>query len=214
MLTILILMLAGAVLNVAVAWGCALLVPLGDEHGQWAVEQHPEHDRWLVLPFQRAGAVFVMSLPHTLGDLIKTERRPADLLPFWFPKHDLGSIQFADARGWPFVSLWCSYEEINSSLVMTVVGGLDPGLRRWTKGDWVFSYPRGLPLRPIWRHFPLNTLFYAAVLWLLIPGPFTLRRFLRVRRGLCPKCAYPRRESPVCSECGAELPERAVRVAG
>ena len=65
-----------------------------------------------------------------------------------------------------------------------------------------------LPLRPIWPGFAVNTLFYAAVLWLLIPGPFVLRRVIRVRRGLCPACAYPRGESDVCSECGKGLPRR------
>ncbi len=62
-----------------------------------------------------------------------------------------------------------------------------------------------LPLRPIWPGFALNTLFYAAIPWLLIPGPFALRRFLRVRRGLCPKCAYPMGGSAVCSECGNQF---------
>ena len=65
-----------------------------------------------------------------------------------------------------------------------------------------------LPHYPIWPGFPINTLFYAALLWLLIPGPFVLRRFLRVRHGLCPKCAYPIGESAVCTECGRELPQR------
>ncbi len=41
------------------------------------------------------------------------------------------------------------------------------------------------------------------------PGPFVLRRFLRVRRGLCPKCAYPIGESLVCTECGGALAKRA-----
>ena len=68
-----------------------------------------------------------------------------------------------------------------------------------------FAYP----LRPIVPGFLLNTLFYAAVLWLLIPGPFTLRRFIRVKRGLCPKCAYPVGESDACSECGKRLSNRA-----
>ena len=62
-----------------------------------------------------------------------------------------------------------------------------------------------LPARPLWPGFALNTLFYATLLWLLIPGPFVLRRFLRLRRGLCPKCAYPMGESAVCSECGKPL---------
>ena len=67
---------------------------------------------------------------------------------------------------------------------------------------------RRLPIRPICAGFIANTLFYAAILWLLIRGPFALRRFLRVRRGLCPKCAYPMGESAVCTECGIALPRR------
>ena len=65
---------------------------------------------------------------------------------------------------------------------------------------WTFSL-----LRPTWPAFAINTIFYAALLGLLIYGP-ALRRFLRVRRGLCPKCAYPMGESAVCSECGQALP--------
>jgi hypothetical protein len=68
---------------------------------------------------------------------------------------------------------------------------------------------RLIPLAPIWHLFAVNTLFYAPILWLLICGPFALRRFLRRRRGLCPKCAYPMGDSSVCTECGKALPSRA-----
>ena len=64
---------------------------------------------------------------------------------------------------------------------------------------------RRLPCRPIWPGFGVNTIFCAATLWLLIPGPFALRRFVRRRRGLCPGCAYPVGGSVVCSECGIAL---------
>jgi len=65
-----------------------------------------------------------------------------------------------------------------------------------------------LPYVPIWPGFTVNTLFYAAILWLLIPGPFALRRFIRrlirQRRGHCPTCGYDRRhgEHEACPECG------------
>ena len=65
-----------------------------------------------------------------------------------------------------------------------------------------------LPYEPMWPGFAINTIFYATLLWLLIPGPFALRRFLRLRRGLCPRCAYPMGESSVCTECGITLPRR------
>ena len=67
-----------------------------------------------------------------------------------------------------------------------------------------------MPLRPLWIGFGLNTLFYAAILWLLTVGLFALRRLIRGRHGLCPACGYPTGESAVCSECGKALPKRAV----
>ncbi len=64
---------------------------------------------------------------------------------------------------------------------------------------------RLLPLRPIWPGFAFNTLFYAALLWLLIPVPFALRRHIRRKRGLCVACGYDLRHAnhDACPECGA-----------
>ncbi len=70
--------------------------------------------------------------------------------------------------------------------------------------------PRGkypwleFPAHPIWPAFIANTFFYAGILWLLIPGPFALRRLIRRRRGLCPGCAYDLRHAQheACPECG------------
>ena len=69
---------------------------------------------------------------------------------------------------------------------------------------------RLLPLRPIWPGFAINTVFYAFILWLLFAlggTPFALRRRRRIKRGLCPKCAYDLRgsatDSTTCPECGA-----------
>ena len=76
--------------------------------------------------------------------------------------------------------------------------------------SWILfeAEDRWIGYLPIWPGFAVNTLFYAGLLWLLILGPFALRRLIRRRRGLCPKCAYPIGESFVCSECGCELPQR------
>jgi hypothetical protein len=54
--------------------------------------------------------------------------------------------------------------------------------------------------------FGVNTLFYAAILLLLFAAPFALRRRRRIKRGLCPACAYPVGESPICTECGKQRP--------
>ncbi len=62
----------------------------------------------------------------------------------------------------------------------------------------------GLPLRPIWPGLVVNTVIYAAFLWAPPRLPFALRRFVRVRRGLCPACGYDLRhaEHQACPECG------------
>ncbi len=73
---------------------------------------------------------------------------------------------------------------------------------------------RALRLYLLWIRpgLALNTLLTATIGWLLIYGPMALRRlirrFSRIRRGLCPKCAYPIGESNVCTECGQPLPGR------
>ncbi len=61
---------------------------------------------------------------------------------------------------------------------------------------------------PVWPGFAINTIFYATLLWLLIPGPFVLRRHIRMRRGLCAKCGYPMSTGDVCTECGVQLPTK------
>ena len=72
-----------------------------------------------------------------------------------------------------------------------------------------------LPCRPIWPGFAINTVFYAAILWLLTFGPFTARRMIRHRRGRCIKCGYDLRGHSggggVCPECGKELCEVVTR---
>ena len=113
-----------------------------------------------------------------------------------------------EAQGWPARSLrW--YMLGGGSLR----GGINLGVARpYSIGSASISIyqvgNRTIAFIPIWPGFALNTFFYATLLWLLIPGPFALRRLIRRRRGLCPKCAYPMGGSAVCTECGRELPQR------
>ncbi|MCI0362376.1 MAG: hypothetical protein L0219_00750 [Phycisphaerales bacterium] len=62
---------------------------------------------------------------------------------------------------------------------------------------------------PIWPGFAINTIFYAAILWggwLLFAAPGLVRRRRRIKRGLCPACAYPIGASATCTECGKAIP--------
>jgi hypothetical protein len=85
-----------------------------------------------------------------------------------------------------------------------VVPPQDPRLGHWAVGN------PAMPLAIVWPGFAVNSIFYAPLLWTLISGPYTLRRFLRRRHGLCPACRYPIGESSVCTECGKPLHKPAV----
>ncbi len=101
--------------------------------------------------------------------------------------------------GWPRLSLEYSRWKTDVTQIDETVQGLlmVPNILPGIQDPYV-------PLRPIWSGFAVNTLFYAAVLWLLISGPFALRRLIRLKRGRCPACAYDLRhgEHDACPECG------------
>jgi hypothetical protein len=87
------------------------------------------------------------------------------------------------------------------------------GLRRWPSEEAfaqsgklaITSQRDSLPMVPIWPGFAINTIFYAGVLWMMFAIPGTIRRRRRLKRGLCPNCAYPIGTwgGEVCTECGA-----------
>ncbi len=198
LLIVAVFLLAGAVVNVAVAWGIALWAPplpvpvLPSETQQlsqddaWRLWRTLRPSEWTdppVLMGHRWGQV---------GESYVEAWEPLDETP-WFSLLRVGKHQF----GAPAFSLEYVYQYGDSRESRV---GAWTGLRS--------DYRAGLPLRPVWSGFAVNTFFYAAVLWLLIPGPFVLRRLIRMKRGRCVKCGYPMGESDVCTECGKALPGR------
>ena len=185
-----VFLLAGAVVNVAVAWGCALRYKDGSTYSmQWG----SEIDRawWYV---------------HRPDGFVQ-HNRPVDIEGFhWF---GLSGTVFSGRS--KLIRLRCGWpaQTVEGSR-WRQVGFVGPWVRALDGGYSVDLFrDRWVPLGILWPGVAANTLFYATILWLLIPGPFALRRFIRVKRGLCPACAYPVGESAVCSECGRALSSRA-----
>ena len=238
LLTAAIFLLAGAVVNVVVAWGCAVLVGIDLNTLDRSTALWNEDGYWHVLEYRELGAAWIISSRQHLSrlnyDRIERDGDPRIFCPSWtsFQQptkeyraqsgHKFSMVnRLADARGWPMLALWSesamTFLDPRNETVQKrgVRGGVETLFAPWQPrfiDPWskvLFPLPRSLPLRPIWPGFAINTVFYATLLWLLIGGAFALRRLVRVRRGLCPKCAYPMGEPGVCTECGQGLPRRA-----
>jgi hypothetical protein len=221
---ILVFLLLGAIVNIAVAWGIAL---------SWGGDS-ATYDRawgstppWLSKPdaMSTQDALWLSTMGHDWKhpsarywyriEVVRAVRRGVrqnsyyesrELMPHrdsWSSRNVQTIHPFAIELcfGWPFESLADALSEDTS-------GG------SYHVGRWI--HRRGitieterdrlaLPLQPLWPGFAINTVFYAAVLWLLLAAPFALRKWRRIRRGLCPKCGYDLRgrNSRTCPECGA-----------
>jgi hypothetical protein len=253
-LTIMIFLLVGAVVNVGVAWGLGgewkrnrsvlplippplnsvrkdspFLPPLNSvrEDSPWP-RNVPTHwpDTAERVYVYRAKSFGMSRLKYV------ADRRLAPHPLFSNPKlRDMGRESFElelHLAGWPMPGLaFETWEEVilepRSPESMRrrrtrPTEGHPPQSNWWARGIPIDAIQgslrlpayKPLPIRPCWPGFAVNTLFYAAILWLLIPGPFALRRLIRRRRGLCPRCAYPVGASSTCSECGRPLPQRGV----
>jgi hypothetical protein len=198
-------LLLGAIANVAVAWGCAQAMPDTTVGIHWDLGNGVQIVETVAIG---RGTTYVTTLRayEPMKSMFEDSGLPSiERLPSWVTLttpaeaghwlHDVAAglpfrslamrwhRQWADRSGWRCTQVDCALS------LRDLPVGMPPG-------------PTCVPLRPIWSGFAMNTLFYAAILWLLFAAPFALRRRRRIKRGLCPACAYPVGDSTVCTECG------------
>ncbi len=244
LLIVAVFLLAGVVVNVAVAWGCAIWSSLPSP-GRMRGPAPADLAWWQEhAPTRIASEPILLSLAEAFGceyRLLTGARDDAgiNLQVQFYDDGLVRSLSMTTSRpsplqsrpwdralrvraGWPLSSMagerWRAASPVNHlqqavHAVAPRAGTSAPGpeavhvaafpIQRNTAGGTQY---RLAPLRPIWPGFAVNTIFYAMLLWLLIPGPFVLRRFIRMKRGRCVRCGYPMGESAVCSECGKALP--------
>lgn len=198
-LFIALFLLLGAAINVAVAWGCALThayVP--DPFQDPRSVPVPAHElEWIVidrtpLTAEERGFIDFTGFGAVITTFGVTEYSLATGSGFFFLNRELHT-------GWPLRS--CSGRSFEVNYRREIVRSL------YQFSPPILSGPRDIPTALLWPGFALNTLFYAAIAWLLIRGPFALRRIIRAKRGCCVKCGYDLRgqaaASDRCPECGS-----------
>lgn len=218
---VLAFLLSGAIVNVAVAVGLTLRHPPGWLFGlSWKSSSPPQADveapkAWMVTASERFGSTdyatctdvavkrFSASASRWEDGAVCKSPIEADrqVLPAWsFAAR--ASLDIARerpfmnvdeaARGWPMV---CFRYEIQSDLVRS------PGQ---THASGVIGAVGGRPIpgQPIWGGLAVNTVLYAAGLWMVLAMPRDARTWWRVRNSRCGHCAYPVGMSAVCTECG------------
>jgi hypothetical protein len=197
LIRIAIFVIVGAVVNIAVAWGCSAFAKVGtplkvrptaaDEAWFRAEAPFPLTEHWQVLDE-------VVTI-HGFGQSIR------GVLANDGDKLLEGALAYRHDVGWPAASLRFSgfshrrrHDDGSRTQTEHCVGRI--------RLPWASSGTRFGQADILWSAFVANSLLYATMLWLLVGGPFALRRILRVKRGLCARCAYPIGDSPLCTECG------------
>ncbi len=215
---IFVFLLLGAVVNVALAWGCVFAN--GDVSRRdhlYRLSSDPDYFR-VVSVTRRAGfSYLVESVPWRSSPKVR------ELLPFypgthWWRHWPMYQVQGHGhiGCGWPMHTFGATLIPDPDVAVVMASLSISPRLRGGLASDEkkvtnprTGKIPMILPYLPLWRGFVTNSLFYAG----LVGGAHALRaqwlrdrRVKRIQAGRCPACNHPRGTPPVCTECGEALP--------
>jgi hypothetical protein len=214
-----LLLCAGLISNIAVAWFLALAIDVTTGQEQVGIE-HTNQKTWQVSSWSRAGARRYRSqrIIGLGGDPAAFEAEPGELAPRWSGLHAAGiafetgrawrEVRSIDARGWPMISHWCECDtEIRYRDGRTATRALRGAFGLPLAAVGTVGCDRALPLRPIATGAVVNTLAFASMWWLAITVPRVFRRRLRRITQRCLECGYPAMSDGThCSECGGKLP--------
>lgn len=232
MTLVLLLLVGGAAVNVAVAWGSALFASIPSTRGLDMPDAEDEAMWNGQRPDFRDSTVRMVAVSRTalldthfmIGNASRTLQVEFDdrgkVRSFgWSGTVDSRPYEWSMVvqSGWPMRSLCGSrWSGQWDGAIVSVQAALGLPHRADTAQQFAGAFliarsggggteHRLLPWGMLLRGFIVNTIFYALVLWLLIVMPLAARRALRRRRRLCVQCAYPIGTSAVCSECGAAV---------
>jgi hypothetical protein len=191
-----LLLVLGAIVNIAVAWGPWLVRDAREWPKTWDSVQEPTNaedaEHWK----QRALQPFDSPAPHL-----------CDTWHHWYAQERRLAIKSGRAMGtYHATRIRAGFPTRSMTLTTWHMSSMFLRASPSIGNDGIEVRSCVLPARIWWSGFAINTLFYAGILWVVFAAPFALRRRRRIKRGLCPACAYPVGASEVCTECGKSLP--------
>lgn len=242
-LTLGLLLLLGAVINVAVAWWCALQIDPFQSGNPASTNLSPywntrderhirEPDGLLTLRVvQSRGALTIESIRGQADEAIFAPSEWRDL-SHCCARLRLPTAEYAagqawmeyrrlQVRGWPMLSMCCEEQQhllMKNATWVTRPGRL--GIQLWLppwQGGFRKEIPKMIPLEPVWPGFVVNTALFAGAMWAsrqMFGAPLAIRRRKRRKRGQCVACGYPIGLSPVCTECGKPVTARDAKAPG
>jgi hypothetical protein len=214
---VMLLLTGGAIINVAVAW-------LPFLRAQWPGSQLKVapfiHDWPVAVPSHWPNMESALQADFPTWTLTRytAHRNVPKLEPRMSPEDVLKEIKKYQGKssskafiidrydcGWPIRSLraehWLEFLTTGQPPgTYFYEGHPEPSI--WRNGIRARTAVQCLPIGPLWTGFAINTIFCAAILWVLVASAGFVRRRIRARRGQCPACAYPIGSSDVCTECG------------
>lgn len=211
---VIVFLLAGAVVNVAVAWGFTFrrqslqkAIPIAPNASMLSIDWNMEpysNDSWV--ESHRCSNHEIHTRMSVSRTGLAVDQFEASVLRFQGSSPFATTIAERVTSGWPQLALtggrWWVYA-CNPTTNSEALAGVTPITALIPR---IQQLERVLPIQPTWPGFAINTIFYAGVLWLLFASFGRVRRWRHIKRGLCPACAYPVGESEVCTECKAAIP--------
>ncbi|HWB19251.1 MAG TPA: hypothetical protein VG711_03040 [Phycisphaerales bacterium] len=211
------LLIIGAIINIAVAWAFCAFSEMGDPS-----ESNTSGDDWLWLTDSTGMATRnnadTIAWNFQTHQMTGTASRLRWIAGTNYPNYSslfgdraVNSLGLQFRAGWPMYSFTGVKLDLTKEFILPTLNEMP-----WyqdSKNIGIIDLPgkftgRMLPWHPIVFGFIVNTLFYALILWIAIYIPRSMIRERRWRRGLCPDCGYPVGSSPTCTECGALLPSK------